>query len=271
MPELPEVETVCRGLRELVLGKTIQQVTVLRPSIIQGEVSAFQQAVYGQKIIRLERRGKYIIFVLEAGAILSHLRMEGKYEYVPEQTVYKKHTHVIFQLDQGMQLRYIDVRAFGRLQYFATLEELQAALTLGPEPWEADPKQVWTQLQRYRSAIKTVLLNQKVISGLGNIYVDEVLFAAQLSPFQPANTLSEAEVIRVINESQRILKAAIQVGGTTVHTYKNAKGESGHYQEQLQVYHKEGQACPRCGSLLEKSKLNGRGTHFCPNCQAQKS
>lgn len=272
MPELPEVETVCRGLRPLVQNRTIKEVIITRPSIIEGKEEDFRQLMMGKMIKGITRHGKYIIFILNEGYLLSHLRMEGKYRVTKKDEPLEKHTHVRFLLDNGEELRYQDVRAFGKMCYLPNKEALIAALShVGKEPWDKNEEEFYQELKKYRSAIKSVLLNQKVISGLGNIYVDEVLFKAQVHPETKANEITKEESANILKASQEILQTAIEAGGSTIHTYKNAEGKSGAYQEQLQVYGKKGEPCPRCQTPIEKIKVGGRGTHFCPNCQPIKS
>lgn len=272
MPELPEVETVKRGLEQLVVGKTFANIEVKVPKMVTTGSQALQAVLPGQTIQNIDRRGKFLIFQCTQGAILSHLRMEGKYFIQPDNV--DQHVHVIFHFTDGTSLYYRDVRKFGRFAYYPGKEVWQSSsvLKLGMEPFadSLDEARFYRELLRYRSAIKTVLLNQKVVAGLGNIYVDEVLFRAHIHPLTRANQLSKAEVHRLRCAIIDVIHQAIEAKGTTIRTYENAFGENGTYQQHLQVYGRENQSCVRCGHPIQKIKVNGRGTHFCPHCQREK-
>lgn len=272
MPELPEVETVRRGLTELVVGSIIKKVEVLYPKMINMTPEEFNINLIGQTIERIDRRGKYLLIRLSDDmTIVSHLRMEGKYDVEPEGQTLNKHTHVVFHLNENRQLRYNDTRKFGRMALVKTGEEFTVGglKTIGPEPTEEDlafdyMKSIFSKTKKQ---IKPLLLDQSKISGLGNIYVDEVLWLSKIHPEQPANLLSDDEIntlrINIIEEIQK----AIEGHGTTVHSYTNAFGEAGGFQNYLNVYGRDGQPCLRCGTLIKKIKVAQRGTHFCPNCQ----
>lgn len=272
MPELPEVEAVRVGLKQLVLGKTVEKVEVLWPKIIeQPEVETFKHQLIGETIEDFGRRGKFLIFKWTHFDMISHLRMEGKYEFHKDETPYDKHTHVVFHFIDHTQLRYLDVRKFGRM----ALIEKNGAMSykgiqkLGPEPLpEVFKLPIFKeQLKKYGKAIKPLLLDQKLVTGLGNIYVDEALFEAEIHPEQPADTLSDTEVKRLYKSIIDVLGRAVEAGGTTIRTYKNALGEAGKFQISLNVYGLTGKACPRCGRGIVKTKVAQRGTHFCPQCQ----
>lgn len=272
MPELPEVETVRRGLKELVVGKTIKNIEVKVPNMITTGSQAFCETLKGQKIQDVKRRGKFLIFQCSKGSILSHLRMEGK--YFTDDSHVDKHVHVIFHFTDCTNLYYRDVRKFGTLGYYPndTVWQSQSLLKLGMEPEckTFDLDTFYHSLSRYRSSIKTVLLNQKVVTGLGNIYVDEVLFKAKIHPLRKANQLSFDEVRRIHQAIIQIMEEAIEARGTTIRTYENAFGENGTYQHRLKVYGREGEPCVCCQTPIKKIKVNGRGTHFCPRCQQEK-
>lgn len=267
MPELPEVEMVKQGLEQLIVGQKIQSVETNRPQMFSEGYDEFTTGVQNKTIEAIERYGKYLLFILNQGVMISHLRMEGKYIF-SDQPNDDQHIHVTFHLTSG-NLYYRDVRTFGRFSYAETKDDVIAHLPKGVDPTLAtlDVEVMQQQLSRYKSPIKTVLLNQKVIAGLGNIYVDEVLFKSHISPFRQANTLTSKEIEQIIEQTTLIFKQAIACGGTTIRTYQNAFGEAGHFQEYLTVYGKEGEPCIECGTLIQKEKLQGRGTHFCPRCQ----
>lgn len=274
MPELPEVETVRKGLERLVLGKTIDSVTVLWPRIIElPEVPLFQAFLSGQEIIGVQRRGKFLILKLTDFDLVSHLRMEGKYEYFPsaKTAIQDKHTHVIFQMQDGSQLQYRDVRKFGRMALVPKNQssEYKGIKQLGPEPLSHDFDKIAFQeaLKKKTMAIKPLLLNQKIVVGLGNIYVDEALWLASIHPERLASSLTERETSLLYESIIAVLGQAVEAGGTTIRTYANALGEAGTFQVSLQVYGQTGQPCARCKTPIQKIKVAQRGTHFCPTCQ----
>ncbi|MER2225881.1 MAG: DNA-formamidopyrimidine glycosylase [Carnobacterium sp.] len=273
MPELPEVETVRKGLEKLVLKATIESVDVYWDRIISGpiEPTEFKHILMGEKIIEFDRRGKYIIIRFKQWALVSHLRMEGKYEVEESSAPLKKHTHVVFHLADGRDLRYLDVRKFGRMTLVPIGEEFTATgiKLLGPEPTVEtfDEAIFYKTLQTKKRAIKPLLLDQKIVAGLGNIYVDEALFLAKIHPLRTANSLRKIEVSHLHEAIIKVLGDAVEAGGTTIRTYQNALGEAGSFQVKLSVYGKKGLPCVRCGTPIEKIKVAQRGTHFCPNCQ----
>lgn len=272
MPELPEVETIRRGLTQLVLHEKIKQVEVLYPKMILGDPSEFEQALAGETLERVDRRGKYLLLRFSnAKTVVSHLRMEGKY-YVKQATEpVDKHTHVIFELASGKQLRYNDVRKFGRMQLVKTGQEDQLASLkkLGPEPIASDflVETFYTGLQKKKKALKTALLDQTLVVGLGNIYVDEVLWQTKLHPLTPCNAVSFAKAKELHDNIIAELKMAIAAGGTTIRSYTDAFENEGGFQFELDVYGQTGKPCKRCGTLIEKTVVGQRGTHFCPQCQ----
>ena len=277
MPELPEVETVRKGLERLVVGKTIDAVTVLWPRIIElPEVPLFQAFLSGQEIIGVQRRGKFLILNLTDFDLDSHLRMEGKYEYFPsaQTAIQAKHTHVIFQMQDGSQLQYRDVRKFGRMALVPKNQssKYKGIQQLGPEPLSHDFDKIAFQeaLKKKTMAIKPLLLNQKIVVGLGNIYVDESLWLASIHPERLASSLTERETRLLYESIIAVLGQAVEAGGTTIRTYANAVGEAGTFQVSLQVYGQTGQPCTRCQTPIQKIKVAQRGTHFCPTCQKNK-
>lgn len=275
MPELPEVETVRKGLEKLVVGKTIQKVTVLWPRIIEApEVDLFAQQLIGQKIEKMERRGKFLIFKLTNYDMISHLRMEGKYETHDPQDNRDKHTHVIFTFTDQTELRYLDVRKFGRMSLVAKnhAEQYKGILALGPEPVSSQFKlsEFRVGLKRHHKAIKPLLLDQRLVTGLGNIYVDEALWEAKIHPEQPADSLKPKEIERLYHAIIDVLGRAVDAGGTTIRSYLNALGEAGTFQISLNVYGQTEKPCARCGTPIKKIKVAQRGTHFCPKCQTLK-
>lgn len=271
MPELPEVETVRRGLENLVVGKIVSDVLVYYPKIITNDISEFKKKLQGQKLESVKRRGKFLIFKFTDYDLLSHLRMEGKFQLIDELSEVNNHIHVIFSFKDGTNLAYKDVRKFGRMTLFKKDAALRskALQQLGPEPTleEFDLETFKQKLSKINKPIKVALLEQKLVTGLGNIYVDEVLFKSRIHPKRPANLLTNREIEKLRQEIIDTLALAIQYKGTTIRSYENAFGENGTYQNHLEVYGKEQKPCVNCGTLIEKIKLGGRGTHFCPKCQ----
>ncbi len=275
VPEMPEVETVRRGLLTQVKNKRIENVEIRYQNLITGDVSEFVETVTGAKITDIGRRAKFLLIHLDNGyTIISHLRMEGKYRVSADKTAIDKHSHAIFTLDDGEMLIYNDVRKFGRMQLWptATLDENKSLKKLGPEPLSSrfTFENIKPRIIKHRKDIKTVLLDQSVMSGLGNIYVDEVLWQSKIHPETPANHLTDDDIKKVIDCSNDEIKLAIESGGSTVRSYLDANGHKGNMQDRLKVYGKEGTPCPRCGTEIKKIKVGGRGTHFCPTCQVIK-
>ena len=272
MPELPEVETVRRGLNRLVKGATIASIDVYWPKIINNDVANFKQRLANHTIETVDRRGKYLLFRFSGGlTMVSHLRMEGNYFVMPKDEGRTKHTHVVFHLKDDRDLLYNDTRKFGRMTLVPTGEEVTVGglKKIGPEPVTSELTMAYlTEIfQKSKKMIKPLLLDQSKIAGIGNIYADEVLWLSKIHPMRPANslTIEEIELLRhnIIDE----MAAAIKGHGTTVHTFSNAFGETGQFQNQLHVYGREGEPCERCGTLIEKIKVAQRGTHFCPHEQ----
>ena len=271
MPELPEVETVRRGLEKLILGKKISSIEIRYSKMIKTDLDEFRKEVPGQVVESMGRRGKYLLFYLSEKVLISHLRMEGKYFYYPDQVPERKHAHVFFKFEDGGTLVYEDVRKFGTMELLTPqlLDDYFVFKKLGPEPREEDfDVQVFqAALAKSKKPIKSHLLDQTLVAGLGNMYVDEVLWRAQVHPKSPSQTLTSEEATAIHEQTIRVLEQAVDKGGSTIRSYTNAFGENGTMQELHQVYDKAGVACSRCGTIIEKIQLGGRGTHFCPRCQ----
>lgn len=272
MPELPEVETVRRGLQKLVLGQKIARVEVLYPKMIVGDADDFKAKLTEQTLEKIERRGKYLLFRFTNGlTVVSHLRMEGKF-YVKEATdPVDKHTHVIFDLADGRQLRYNDVRKFGRMQLVQTgsEEKLPGLAKLGPEPVAETFKvaDFYQKLQKKKKNIKTALLDQTLVTGLGNIYVDEVLWQSKIHPETSCQKLTLVQATILHDNIITELAKAIKAGGTTIRSYTDAFQKTGAFQFELDVYGRTDEPCKRCGTKIQKIVVGQRGTHFCPHCQ----
>lgn len=273
LPELPEVETVRRGLNRLVKGKVISKVEVTYAPMIKTGVDAFCQDLIGQEILDVDRRGKYLLIYLTDHVLISHLRMEGKYNFFADQVPANKHFHAFFTFIDGSTLVYQDVRKFGTMELLgkADVDAYFISRKIGPEPTEEDfdLEEFAKKLAKSKKPIKSHLLDQSLVAGLGNIYVDEVLFKAKVHPAQMSNQLSTDQVADLRQATIEVLQLGIEKGGSTIRTYKNALGMDGTMQDYLQVYGKTGQACPRCQTEIVKIQLGGRGTHFCPKCQVK--
>ncbi|KHF41040.1 DNA-formamidopyrimidine glycosylase [Halalkalibacter okhensis] len=273
MPELPEVETVSRTLRQLVIGKTIAAVDVLWANIIKkpDDVEQFQLHLIGQTIHEVNRRGKFLLFVLDDITMVSHLRMEGRYGLFQNGEELAPHTHVIFSFTDGTQLRYQDVRKFGTMHIFkkGTEEHTMPLSQLGVEPFspEFTVELMERSFGNTTRTIKVVLLDQKTVVGLGNIYVDEALFKAGIHPERMASSLSAGELTRLHDAIITTLQQAVDLGGSSIKSYVNGQGEMGMFQQQLTVYGRKGEPCVNCGEEITKKVVGGRGTHFCINCQ----
>lgn len=273
MPELPEVETVRKTLIELVAGKKIRSVTVNLPRIIirPAEPEQFADALAGHTIETVERRGKFLRIVLDGLVLVSHLRMEGRYGVFPSGEPVEKHTHVLFHFEDGTDLRYKDVRQFGTMHLFRPGEEfeLPPLNKLGIEPLapEFTVDVLRSRLERRTSRIKPLLLNQELIVGLGNIYVDEALFQARIHPERTPDTLRPAEWNRLHEAIHATLERAVEAGGSSIKSYVNGQGEMGMFQHQLLVYGRKNEPCSACAAPIVKFTVGGRGTHICEKCQ----
>lgn len=273
MPELPEVETVRRGLTRLVQGAMIDHVDVYYAKMVRPDAEIFTADLIGRKIEKIDRRGKYLLFRFSGNlTMVSHLRMEGKYDVQPEGSPIPKHTHVIFHLTDNRELRYNDTRKFGRMRLVETGTEgveLPSLGKLGPEPTADTLTLAYMQqvFGKSHKVVKPFLLDQSRIAGLGNIYVDEVLWLSKINPLTPADTLTKDQLTTLRQNIIAEIAMAIKGHGTTVHTFSTAFGETGNFQNHLHVYGHEGEPCERCGTEIVKIKVAQRGTHFCPHCQ----
>ena len=272
MPEMPEVETVRRGLNQIADGQQIIGIDVNYGKTIENDVEEFREALVGQTIEHVDRRGKYLLFRFSNHlTMISHLRMEGSYFKQQTGTPVDKHTHVIFHFKNGTDLCYRDTRKFGRMRLVTTGEEMNygGLRTIGPEPTEQDFKLDYFEriLHKSRGKIKPFLLNQSHVAGLGNIYCDEVLWMSKINPEQAANTLTHEQAKTLRENIIKEIATATEHNGTTVHTYKNAFGDAGGFQDYLKAYDHGGEKCPRCGTKMVKIKVAQRGTTYCPHCQ----
>lgn len=275
MPELPEVETVKNSLQELVLNKVINEVVVNYDRIIQTDLGEFKSNLINQQIKNIERVGKYLVFILDDYILLSHLRMEGKYFLKNQDDVISKHDHIIFKFSDNTELRYNDTRKFGVMHLFRStdleyLKKVPPLNKLGLEP--NDPKldkyYLFDKFKKISLPIKSALLDQTIISGLGNIYADEVLFMSRLNPYTKAKELTLDELDRIVNSTNEVINKAIKLGGTTIKSFVNSHAATGLFQNELLVHTKKN--CPVCNETITKEFIGGRGTYYCKQCQKKK-
>ena len=251
-----------------ILNKKIEDIKILYPKIIDDDQEEFVQTLKNKTFTEIDRVGKYLIFKLEDVAFISHLRMEGKYQICKKGDILSKHDHVIFVLDEGMELRYNDVRKFGRMK-LVDHDDYKNQLPLsklGPEPFEIDYLELYQKLKKKNKAIKTVLLDQSIMTGIGNIYANEICYQMHLNPYTKANVLSKKRVKELVDVACEILNKAILQGGTTIHSF-SANGIDGLFQVQLKVHMQK--HCP-LGHEIKKVMINERGTYYCPICQKAK-
>lgn len=273
MPELPEVETIKRTLINKVSGRTIKSINISLSRLIKWPTpEQFKAQLRGQKIVTLHRRGKYLLFELTDNLMLIvHLRMTGRLYYMPSSEPDDKYTRVVFNLDNGDRLLFSDTRTLGTL-YLMPGDELwriSGLFNLGPEPLSADftIEYFSSILKKRQSKIKAILLNQSLIGGLGNIYVDESLAIAGIHPERAAASLNDEEIVRLYESINSVIAKGIEDGGTTFRDYRDAEGKSGSHQYHLYVYGRKGEPCRKCGATIEYKTVAGRGTHYCPFCQ----
>ncbi len=271
MPELPEVETVRRALLLKLKGRKIKDLTVLHNNVFQDQdVEKIKKQIKGQSIIDILRRGKWLEFVLDDYYLLSHLRMEGKYIYRKLDEKVEKHQLVLFNIDDEFSLRYRDVRKFGKM-YLVKKNELDKSplAKLGLEPWDENLNISYLK-DKYKNKslpIKTVLLDQEIVVGIGNIYADEILFLSKINPYKKAKELSDEELLHIIDNTRKVLDKAIEDGGTTIRSYTSEEGVTGNNQNNLYVHQRQGEDCLICKAKIIKDRIGGRGTYYCPKCQ----
>lgn len=272
MPELPEVESVVRTLRPIVKGATIVGAMNSVPKMVTPKGRAFTDALIGKTFLSVERIGKFILFFLSDNVVLvSHLRMEGKYiELTDANAKLTRFARFVFTFEDGRRLVYDDMRKFGTF-HLATKEnyrQLKALQSLGQEPMDVkDVTTIHQPLTRSNRVIKSLLLDQTILLGLGNIYADEVLYACRIHPLTKGKYLTFDQTNQIVKESARILLAAIDAGGTRIRSYQSGAAIDGHFTLNILAYGKDGQPCSRCHHRLDKITVGGRGTHYCPRCQ----
>ena len=291
MPELPEVETVRRGLEQKLNNFIIKKVEVCRDSTVAfpSNTEEFIEGLLNSLIYKWDRRGKYLIAQLKEvqnentqfplknsqnnGFLVIHLRMTGYFKFIEQSTHPCKHTRIRFFDKNNNELRYVDVRSFGQMWWIKkglSLNKIIKGLgSLGPEPFskDFDANYLKKVISKRTKSIKAILLDQTIVAGIGNIYADESLYSAGISPFREARTINKNELIKLKESLVTVLKKSIGSGGTTFSDFRDLEGENGNFGLQTNVYRRNGKECRKCGNLIERQKITGRSTHWCPKCQ----
>jgi len=292
LPELPEVETVRRGLEQKLNKFIVKKVDVCRDSTIAfpANKEEFIKGIQNSLLCKWDRRGKYLISELikienqnihcsleksakNNGFLVVHLRMTGYFKFINNSTPPCKHTRIRFFDKNNNELRYIDVRSFGQMwwikQGLSCNKIIKGLGSLGPEPFskEFNTKYLKKVILKRTKSIKAILLDQTIVAGIGNIYADESLYLAGISPFREARTIKKNELIKLKESIVTVLKKSIGSGGTTFSDFRDLEGENGNFGLQTNVYRRTGKECRKCGNLIERQKITGRSTHWCPKCQ----
>ncbi|PYT76883.1 MAG: bifunctional DNA-formamidopyrimidine glycosylase/DNA-(apurinic or apyrimidinic site) lyase [Acidobacteria bacterium] len=281
MPELPEVETVARGLRQAILGRRILSVTLGKTDFIDDPV-ALEQNLPGRRIEAIERYGKFMLLRLSApngtngrfhgddakqASLLVHLGMTGQMAPSPAEKPREKHTHVCLLLDDGRELRYTDARRFGRMAYLTEAPLAEELTRFGADPLEVSKEEFVKRIRERRARVKALLLDQSVLRGVGNIYADESLWRAKIHPAQLGAKLAPKQAESLWRALQEILRKAIVLRGSSISDFLDAEGEPGEYQRRHRAYGREGKACQRCSTAIRRGIVAGRSSYFCPQCQ----
>ena len=271
MPEKPEVMTVVASLTPEIVGREITGCRVFWDNIIATDLDEFKKNIIGEKIHNITTRGKFIVIELDKYSLLVHLRMEGKFFFRKKSDEIGKHEHVELILDDSISFRFHDVRKFGKM-YLIPMEDtylVKPLCELGHEFYDEELTTDYLigKFKNKNLPIKSVLLDQSIITGIGNIYDDEILFMSRIHPLRKASSLSKTDCTNIINNTRSVLAHAVELGGTTIKSFTSSEGVHGLFQNELLVHGKGGSPCPECGTTLEKTKVNGRGTHYCPKCQ----
>lgn len=270
MPELPEVETTRRGLEPHVAGRRIVALTVHEPRLRWRVPDDLPAKLAGQRITGTARRAKYLLIALESGTLLVHLGMSGTLRVLPADTPRVTHDHYDLLLESGRTLRFNDPRRFGSLHYTSDDPREHPLLArLAPEPFDPqfDSEYLWRITRRRKASVKQVLMNSRLVVGVGNIYASEALFRARLRPQRRAQSLSRADAKRLARAVRAVLAMAIKVGGTTLRDYVGADGAPGYFRQKLYVYERAGKDCRVCGAVIRQLTQQGRSTYYCPSCQ----
>lgn len=272
MPEKPEVLTVAKSLKPRIVGRKIINCKVYWDNIIaEPSVLKFQDQIQNEIIEDVTTRGKWLVILLTTKALLIHLRMEGKFFFRNVGDERNKHEHVIFTFDNGQDFRFHDVRKFGKM-HLIDKKDLYSVLplsSLGYEYNDSDltKEYLYQKLHHKTIPVKTALLDQSIIAGIGNIYDDEILYLSHINPKRKSKNITKKECELIIRNTNIVLDKAIALGGTTIKSFTSSEGVHGLFQNELSVHGKKGETCPECGAIFQKIVVGGRGTYFCPKCQ----
>ncbi len=274
MPELPEVEVICRGLAPLLVGRTIEATSFGRQKLRQPMPRRASAGwVTGHTVTAVRRRAKFIIIDLDSAArLIIHLGMTGRLGLFPADTPPAKHDHVRWRLDNGLEMRFNDTRRFGSVQVLAPAAEAAELFgDLGPDPfWESfSAEYLAGKALGKKQPVKSFLMDNRVVTGIGNIYASEILHASRINPTTPVHLLTRKQWQTITAHSRVILTEAIGCGGTTIADYVNSSGEKGYFQTKLRVYGRENHPCPSCGQPIRQVRLGGRASFYCPRCQPE--
>lgn len=270
MPELPEVETTRRGIEPHLSGHTLIKVTIRERRLRWPIPEGLESTLCGQVVHGIRRRAKYLLIDFEHGTLIAHLGMSGSLRLVEPGTALKKHDHVDILLDSGLSLRLHDPRRFGALLWTAEPTEQHPLLAkLGPEPLDEgfDGAYLYEAIHLRKQAIKTAIMDNHVVVGVGNIYANESLFLAGIDPRRACNRIARHRMLDLATRIRQVLSAAVEQGGTTLRDFVNPEGQPGYFQQTLNVYGRAGQPCPRCRTVISHTVIGQRSTFFCPVCQ----
>lgn len=269
MPELPEVETIVRTLERNLMGQKVLDVSLLYERLLEDNSLPLSSLV-GRKFTEFDRRGKYLIFGFEGYYWVVHLRMEGKFHLYDQRTSLSKHTH-LHMITENTDIHYLDTRKFSRMAVVRDLDSYFETKNLGLEPFDKklDGTYLFNKFKGTKRNMKICLLDQTIVVGIGNIYADEILFRESIHPLTIASSLSIEACDSLVSSIQSVLKKAIEEGGTTIRSYTSSLGVHGRFQVSLKAYGRAGLECFLCGSVMERIKIGGRSTVFCPSCQKE--
>ena len=271
MPELPEVETTCRGIATHIVGRSISEVRVNNPNLRWPvPVDELQTRMPGQKILSVSRRAKYLLFDCMNGHLIIHLGMSGSLRIVDQNTPADKHEHIEILFSHGTVLRFRDPRRFGAVLWTDQAPDRHALLaSLGPEPLDDkfNTEYLYKQTRNRRCCIKNLIMDSHIVTGIGNIYASEALFHAGIRPGKSAARLSRQSCSRLVIAIQQVLTRAIAAGGTTLQDFTDSNGKAGYFKQSLFVYAREGDNCLQCNNIIKRKVIGQRSSFYCPNCQ----
>ena len=270
MPELPEVETIKRGILPHVPGEIVSSVIVRQPSLRWLVPSDLPDTLSGKKFLSVERRAKYLLLKTDTGTVIIHLGMSGSLRLLSKSSRVTKHDHIDICFESGKLLRFNDPRRFGAVLWTKeSIEEHKLLCHLGPEPLSDLFSETWLfqKSRGRRQSVKTFIMNNTIVVGVGNIYAAEALFSSGIRPDRPVNKISQSEFTRLTGNIKKVLARAIDCGGTTLKDFTDSDGKPGYFAIELSVYGREGKPCPVCGTSVQQIKLGQRASCFCPQCQ----